>query len=279
MPGVRLLAGVLVLATAAGAQDRIAPNSAMSVPDGRFVPATRTPATRTPAARPEPSPAPAFEPPGFVRPAASLPIQTASFEEPAPPAETPTRTPINRGPAPETTDDGRPSAAATLRKGIWTSGTAVRVLAVVGGFLVLKLRRGNPALVGGLPAEAVEVLGRRRVDGRNAVTLVRVGGRMLVVGIGEDGMRTLCEVDDPVEVDRLAGLCRPPESDSRFATALRQAIPRTSVPQAAPAQTAPRPQPAAPPATPPRQRTARPSGEMADLPGRRERPRLDVTTP
>ena len=180
----------------------------------------------------------AFDPPGFR--AADASVRPAAFEQPVEPpptdaAGTPAhsltppldpsqlaRTPINRGPAAATDPAGRPSAAATLREGAWTSGTAVLLLAGVGLGLVM-LRRRSPTLAGGLPPEAVTVLGRQRVDARNAVTLLRVSGRVLIVGVGEGGMRTLATVEEPAEVDRLAGLCRRPSAAPGFAAMLQSA--------------------------------------------------------
>ena len=247
MPVLRrsLCFAVAAAACAAAAQDSARPNAAMSVPAGDPF-----------AAAPDPRPAPAFRA--------------------AAPEQTPARTPISRsGVPPEEAD--RPSAAATLQKGAWTSGTAVLVIAAVGVWLTILLRRKNPAAAGGLPAEAVEVLGRRRLDGRNSVGLVRVGGRVLVLGIGEGGLSTLCEVDDPAEVDRLAGACRTGQGPGFAAMLQGVARPREAGrprPGGAGLEGAARTPTRRPPEQPPERPPAR---EMADFPGRRGR--LDVTTP
>lgn len=60
----------------------------------------------------------------------------------------------------------------------------------------------------GLPPEALEILGRRFIDQRQAILLVRIGSRILVVGSSPSGLQPLGEVNDPVEVDLVAGLCR-----------------------------------------------------------------------
>lgn len=60
----------------------------------------------------------------------------------------------------------------------------------------------------GLPNDAVEPLGQRVLGRGVAVHLVRCGNRMLLLGVGPDGVRTLAEITDPVEVDLLAGACR-----------------------------------------------------------------------
>jgi flagellar biogenesis protein FliO len=38
--------------------------------------------------------------------------------------------------------------------------------------------------------------------------LIRVGTRVLVVGLGPDGARTLAEITEPIEVDVLVGACK-----------------------------------------------------------------------
>ena len=54
----------------------------------------------------------------------------------------------------------------------------------------------------------IEILGKRRIDSRQSIHLVRLGSQILVLGSTATGLRTLTEVTDPVEVDYLAGLCR-----------------------------------------------------------------------
>jgi flagellar biogenesis protein FliO len=89
-------------------------------------------------------------------------------------------------------------------------GTVVAIVLLAGGLMVtLKwLRRHGPAVLRALPDEALEPLGQRVLSRGVAVHLVRCGGRMLLLGVGPDGVRTLAEIHDPVEVDLLAGACR-----------------------------------------------------------------------
>lgn len=91
---------------------------------------------------------------------------------------------------------------------VW--GSLIGLGIVVGGMLVASrwLRVHGPASLRGLPNEAVESLGQRVLSRGVAVHLVRCGSRMLVLGVGPDGVRTLSEITDPVEVDLLAGACR-----------------------------------------------------------------------
>jgi len=106
------------------------------------------------------------------------------------------------------------------------SGSAWRTigsLIVVIGLILLgaKLwRKHSPAASLGLPAEAIEILGRKPIEQRASVYLIRCGSRILVVGSSADGLQTLAEITDPVEVDTLAGLCRRSEPDNRFGQSL-----------------------------------------------------------
>jgi hypothetical protein len=47
------------------------------------------------------------------------------------------------------------------------------------------------------------------LDYRSTIQLVRCGSRLLVIGVSQAGMTTLAEITDPVEVDYLAGFCKP----------------------------------------------------------------------
>jgi flagellar biogenesis protein FliO len=90
----------------------------------------------------------------------------------------------------------------------WSAAGALAV--VVGLILVLArlFRRHAPMFQQSLPQEALEILGRRFVDQRQTILLVRIGARILVLGSSANGLNSLGQIDDPVEVDLLAGLCR-----------------------------------------------------------------------
>ncbi len=89
--------------------------------------------------------------------------------------------------------------------------TVVSALAVV-ICLILVLarvfRRHAPLFSQALPTEALEVLGRRFLDQRPSIVLLRIGSRILVVGSSAAGLQGLGELSDPVEVDLIAGMCR-----------------------------------------------------------------------
>ncbi len=59
-----------------------------------------------------------------------------------------------------------------------------------------------------LPEGVLEVLGRSLLAGRQPLYLVRLGNKLLLVCVTAAGTQTLAEITEPMEVDRIAGLCR-----------------------------------------------------------------------
>ncbi len=94
--------------------------------------------------------------------------------------------------------------------------TVLALFLVVGLVLTLARiwRKTVPGASTQLPAQAVEVLGRRPLAPRESIQLVRIGSRILVLGSSAEGLRPLAEIDDPVEVDYLAGMCRAAHEES-----------------------------------------------------------------
>lgn len=132
---------------------------------------------------------------------------------------------------------GQTTKTQTTHAGsIWrTIGALLVVLALF--LLGAKLwRKHIPSANIGLPTEAIEILGRKPIEPHLSVYLIRCGARILVVGSSADGMQTLAEVTDPVEVDYLAGICRRSEQEHTFAQSLRTWFHRRSSPHAAPEQ-------------------------------------------
>ena len=98
----------------------------------------------------------------------------------------------------------KPSAA-------YSSWSALGALVIVVGLILViarLLRRHAPMFQQSLPTDALEILGRRAIDPRQSILLVRIGSRILVVGSSPNGLNSLGQIDDAVEVDVLAGLCR-----------------------------------------------------------------------
>ena len=90
---------------------------------------------------------------------------------------------------------------------------------VLGLFLLVAwaVRRGMPKNAALLPREAVEVLGRTALVGRQHVHLVRCGNKVLLLDIAATGVKTLTEITDADEVERLTSICQ--SMDSRGTSA------------------------------------------------------------
>ncbi len=114
------------------------------------------------------------------------------------------------------------------------TGSAWSILGALGFVILLilamakLLKKHGRIAIGGIPPEAIDFLGRRNIDQRQAIHLVRCGSRILVVGSSPNGLSTLAEVTDPVEVDYLAGLCRQSGKDMGMVQTFRQMFARQS---------------------------------------------------
>jgi flagellar biogenesis protein FliO len=99
---------------------------------------------------------------------------------------------------------------------LYKIGTGLAI--VIGAFFMFAwaLRRGGKnAGRGTLPSEVVSVLGRVPLAARQFAELLRVGNKLVLVSLTPSGPKTLTEVTDPAEVDRLLGLC---QQSSPFST-------------------------------------------------------------
>ncbi|MFO1041412.1 MAG: flagellar biosynthetic protein FliO [Planctomycetaceae bacterium] len=98
--------------------------------------------------------------------------------------------------------------------GVWT--TLLSLTAIVGTLgAVGYFAKPYLGTARGLPVEALELLGRRAIEQKVAIHLIRCGSRVLVVGVSPEGARTLSEITDPAEVQRLIDTCHaPPDSRS-----------------------------------------------------------------
>jgi len=139
------------------------------------------------------------------------------------PAATPLAKPVASAPSLALgghADKAAPGTTSPLTA-MFTLGGSLSI--VLGLFLVIAwaMRKAAPrgALV--LPKEVFEILGRAPLGARQQVQLLRCGSKLLLVSITPQGAETLTEVTDPLEVDRIAGICqqRNPKSST---TAFRQ---------------------------------------------------------
>jgi flagellar biogenesis protein FliO len=110
-------------------------------------------------------------------------------------------------PGPEDSNRTQKDPGPDLSSAITVAGSLALVL---GLFLLVAwaMRRAAPAGSALLPGEVFEVLGRAPMAGRQQVHLLRCGNKLLLCCVTPAGAETLAEITDPLEVDRLAGLCR-----------------------------------------------------------------------
>lgn len=101
------------------------------------------------------------------------------------------------------------------------------MLSVFGLFLLsiwlVKRAASKPAST--LPEEVLSVLGRKQLAGREYAQLLHVGNKLVLVCVTSGGIKPITEVTDPVEVDRLLGICAPSSPESGSA-AFRQVFDR-----------------------------------------------------
>ncbi|MCA9231927.1 MAG: flagellar biosynthetic protein FliO [Planctomycetales bacterium] len=108
--------------------------------------------------------------------------------------------------------ESKPSADGAARaipqiESLATAGTGLAI--VVGLFLVCMwlMRHSGPKPTTPLPKEAVAVLGRVPLAARNFAHLLQVGNKLVLVAVTPEGVAPITEVTEPVEVDRLLGMC------------------------------------------------------------------------
>ena len=108
-----------------------------------------------------------------------------------------------------------------------TVTTVAAMLLVFGLFLlsIWLVKRAAAKPASALPEEVVSVLGRKQLARREFAQLLRVGNKLVLVSVTSEGMKPVTEITDPVEVDRLLGICTQSSPDSGSA-AFRQVFDR-----------------------------------------------------
>jgi flagellar biogenesis protein FliO len=95
--------------------------------------------------------------------------------------------------------------------GSWSSSLSmiVSLLIVIGLFLMTaRLFRGlSPKPLRSLPTEVVQVLGRTPLAPRQQMYVLRFGRKLVLISQQLGQTTALSEIEDPVEVDHLLGLC------------------------------------------------------------------------
>jgi flagellar biogenesis protein FliO len=167
------------------------------------------PATPAETAPQEPTPA---------SPLASADAKPLPLGEPLAPVPDESRRLAPRSPSFAAMAEQSPGASGSLRDRLPTSfsrfgslSTAGAGLAIVVGLFFVcmwLLRRSSGAKPSGvLPTEAFAVLGRAPLTPQSFAQLLRVGNKLVLVAVSADGIQPLTEVIDPLEVDRLTGVC------------------------------------------------------------------------
>jgi flagellar biogenesis protein FliO len=130
--------------------------------------------------------------------------QTRSNTDPAPLALAPSKRPPANASRSTATDASHNSMPRFGNTGMFTS------LAIVSGGVAAALwfsrRVGSPRR-GRLPTEIFEQLGKTPLGPKLEAHLLRVGGKLLLVSVQANETRTLTEITDPAEVQRIVALC------------------------------------------------------------------------
>jgi flagellar biogenesis protein FliO len=124
------------------------------------------------------------------------------------------------------------SQTATTRG---TLATFTTICLVVGAAcaMVWLARRGLPTTRGQLPEEALECLGRASLGPKLEVHLLRIGGKLLLVGSTANSHQTLTEITAPEEVERIVAACST-ERGASVAASMQRTLSQLDAPTGAP---------------------------------------------
>lgn len=87
-----------------------------------------------------------------------------------------------------------------------TSSLAV-VLGLFAALVWVSRKYGSKTLGGAIPNEVIQTLGTTPIDPRTRITMIRLGGRILVVAQTASGITPISEITDPEEVRNLTAHC------------------------------------------------------------------------
>lgn len=135
--------------------------------------------------------------------------------------------PIRREQASETTGERNTtrSPLASATPDVKTVAASLALVLALFFAAAWMMKKGMPKSAGVLPGEVVQVMGRAQLSGKQFVHLVRCGQKLLLVNITPGGAETLTEITDPLEVDRLLGICaqqNPNSATAAFRDVLQQ---------------------------------------------------------
>ena len=160
------------------------------------------------AEEPVPDAPPPAAPPAVETPAplAQAPAPVAEVSSPVPAAPEPEQGAIGKAsgkglalPGTSTSDRAGTDAATSWSKTL----LACALTGLLLGAGVMLLKRLFPTRSAGKPSAMMEVLARTPVGPKQSVVLLRVAGRVIVVGVSPDSMATLTEIRDEQEVEKI----------------------------------------------------------------------------
>ena len=163
---------------------------------------------------------------------ATVPERMSTTPEVDPsPSTTPqgSATPLGLGGRNGKTAPGKSSPLGAM----FTAGGSLAIVLGLFLFVAWAMRKAAPRGSLLLPKEVFEVLGRAPLGARQQVQLLRCGNKLLLVSITPGGAETLTEVTDPVEVDRIAGICQqthPKSATKAFRQVFQQLVPNSDAP-------------------------------------------------
>ena len=104
---------------------------------------------------------------------------------------------------------GTTRTAKSSSPAVAVATSTAALIFVIGIFLLIAwfMKRGASRARRSLPTEAFEILGRSSLSPSQAVQLVRIGNKLLLLASSTDDVTTLTEIVDADEVSRLSGLC------------------------------------------------------------------------
>jgi flagellar biogenesis protein FliO len=112
--------------------------------------------------------------------------------------------------------DAADGGAAAANSGGLSPLVALVIVVVLIVVVAKLLKKRESSLGGAFAGEVFDMLGRMVIDARNSISLVRVGDKIIVIGLSPTGMNALSEITDRAEVERLTNLSRASSSEPTF---------------------------------------------------------------
>ncbi len=100
-----------------------------------------------------------------------------------------------------------PASARVSTRAMTTVVSALSIVLAAFFLVVWLTRSANKRRWSPLPTEAVQVLGRAPLAGRQWMQLVQVGNKLVMLSVNANQVDTITEITDSKEVERLVALC------------------------------------------------------------------------